>query len=264
MSEVNQDEAVFIREGDLIVPTALARGPWRTDAQHGGAPAALLAGLAETAVEGPGWLLARLTLELMRPVPVAPLTVEISSGKGRTVRRVALTLKHDEVPVARANALLLRSESLDLPPPSAALTLPKPEACPAGFHILGMPHGISFSQTAVEARVARGSIMEPGPAAAWFRLAVPLLKDTPTSAAMRAVAAADFGNGISWTLPFDSFLFANTDLTVYLHRPPGGDWVAVDSATTIAPSGVGLVHSTLYDETGPIGVAQQNLLVRAR
>ncbi|WP_370639547.1 hypothetical protein [Cupriavidus sp. DB3] len=122
----------------------------------------------------------------------------------------------------------------------------------------------SFHYTAMESRVASGSVAEPGPAAAWFRLAVPLIDGWPTPPSARAVAAADFGNGISWALPLDRFVFANADLSVSLHRPPQGEWVGVDSVTVAQPSGIGLTTSTLYDEAGAIGVAQQSLLIKQR
>ncbi|MFX7878909.1 thioesterase family protein, partial [Acinetobacter baumannii] len=76
--------------------------------------------------------------------------------------------------------------------------------------------------------MAAGSVAAPGPAAAWFRFAVPLIDGWPTPASARAAAAADFGNGISWALPLDRFVFANADLTVSLHRQPQGEWVGVD------------------------------------
>ena len=39
--------AVFHFVDGLYCPTGLSRGPWRDDAQHGGAPAALLAHVAQ-------------------------------------------------------------------------------------------------------------------------------------------------------------------------------------------------------------------------
>ena len=69
---------MFTREGDAWLPSALSRGPWDPRAQHGGAPSALLAHVAESAIAEPGWQLARLTVELVKPVPVAPLTTRFS------------------------------------------------------------------------------------------------------------------------------------------------------------------------------------------
>jgi acyl-CoA thioesterase len=101
-----------------------------------------------------------------------------------------------------------------------------------------------------------------GPGTVWFRLAHEIVEGEEPSPAMRAAAAADFGNGVSRVLSFDgSWLFVNTDLTVSLHRPPRGEWVALDARTTVQPNGVGLAVSTLHDREGPVGTGQQTLYV---
>lgn len=265
MPDTNES-AVYLRDGDLLIPTALSRGPWSAEAQHGGAPAALLSGLAEQAVDDPELMLSRLTMELVRPVPVAPLSVAVSQGKGQSVRRVELTLSHDGKPVARALALFLRQAPLEgfEPEPVQPSPLPAPDQCRQPFRVPGMARVTSFYETAMEIRVAGGSIGEPGPASAWFRFDRPLLEGLPLSGFMRAAAASDFGNGLSWILPVEDYTFVNTDLTVYLHRNPVTEWVGVDSVMTVEQNGIGLVRSSLYDEQGAIGIAQQNLFVRAR
>jgi hypothetical protein len=257
-------EAVFFREGDVFIPTELGRGPWTPDALHGGAPAALLAGYAEQMVNDPDMCLSRLTLELVRPVPMAPLTVQASMGRGRSVRRVELSLSHGDTVVARAVVLFLRSVPLGIEPRLGGHPLPGPDRCHEPFMVPGMEQVTSFHYTAMDIRVAHGQTVASGPAAAWFRLQYPLVSGEDVSAAMRAVAASDFGNGLSWILPVEEYTFVNTDLTVYLHRPPRTEWVALDSRTVIEPNGIGLVRSEVYDEQGRIGTAQQNLLVRPR
>jgi len=254
---------VFHQDADLFIPTGLSRGPWDPSAQHGGAPAALLAHLAEQAV-GPGFFLARLTFELTRPVPIAPLKVHVDASRGRTARRVKLVIEHEGAPVGRAVALMLREQPLDLEPTPGPTLEPAPDQCTERFATPGMPDGEAFHAAAMDIRVARGSTRVSGPAAAWLRLQVPLLDGLANSPVIRAAAAADFGNGLSWTLPFDQFLYANTDLTFYLYRRPAGEWIGLDSETITQPNGVGLATSTLYDQHGRIGMAHQNLLIRAR
>lgn len=263
MNEISAD-SVFVRDDDAYVPTELGRGPWSPNALHGGAPAALLAGVAEQEVNDPEMLLSRLTMELVRPVPMTPLRIQASMGKGRSVRRVEMTMTSGDTVVARATALFLRSEPLDIEPRLGGHPLPGPDRCNEPFVIPGMEQMTSFHYTAMDIRVAHGQTMGPGPAAGWFRLQYPLTSGESVSAAMRAVAASDFGNGLSWILPVDEYTFVNTDLTVYLHRHPKTEWVALDSRTVIEPNGIGLVRSEIYDEQGRIGTAQQNLLVRAR
>ncbi len=259
-------DAVFLPTGDAqFTPTALARGPWDPNAQHGGAPAALLASLIEREVAPQS--VVRVTVELLKPVPLVPLTVSTTGRAGRTAGRWEATLSADGGLVARAHALSARTgelgaASLDGAADASDGGLPWPDDG-APLRIPGMPEQRSFYYTAMEARLATGSVTDPGPAAVWFRLRVPLVEGDQQSPLARAVAAADFASGTSWVLPFGRFLYLNADLTVYLHRMPVGDWIGVDARTRIAPHGVGVAESRLYDRDGPIGTAHQALVVSA-
>ena len=264
ITQASQSKYVFHRQGERISPTVLSRGPWSPDAQHGGAPAGLIAGLAEEALAAEGYQLARLTLELLRPVPVAALNASVEAEPGRAVRRVRVTLRHDDKPVASGLAVMVRGAPISAGTVSGEAALPPPSACHEPVRIPGMAEEESFHYTAMASKVAGGSTREPGPAAAWLRLTVPLVEGMEPTPLMRAAAASDFGNGLSWALPLDRYLFANTDLTLYLQRPPTSEWVGVDSRTWIEPSGIGITRSVLHDERGPLGFAQQNLLVRER
>lgn len=259
---------VFTREGEVWRPSELSRGPWDPRAQHGGAPSALMAHVAESAMAEPGWQLVRLTVELIKPVPVAPLTTRFSTQSARSTTRLTIDLLAGDTLVARAHALMLRGQALtlpdDLPGPSPARLLPLPQDCTEALRIPGLPEGISFYATAVDTLAAQGDVSRPGPGAAWFRLAVPMVRGAPNSPAMRAAAAADFGNGLSWVLPPDSFLFSNADLNLHLHRQPVGEWIGLSSETQADASGAGTTLSRLYDEQGPIGVAVQTLVLRDR
>ncbi|HPT96156.1 MAG TPA: thioesterase family protein [Microbacteriaceae bacterium] len=268
IEELPLPTAVFAEQDGFWHPTILSRGPWDERAQHGGAPGALLAHLAEVAVDDPAWQLARLNVELIKPVPVAALEVRTASHPGRSTTRVTSDLLADGVLVARAHALLVRGTPLRLPAglPGWApqQLLPLPDACSDPITIPGMPTGVSFYQTALEHRMAQGDSALPGPAAAWFRLSVPLIEGQETSPASRAIAAADFGSGLSWVLPLDRYLFSNADLDVHLHRQPRGEWIGLLSETQADESGVGTAFSRLYDVHGPVGVATQTLVMRER
>lgn len=259
---------MFVQQGQTWQPSILSRGPWDERAQHGGAPSALFAHIAESAVSDEGWQLTRLTVELIKPVPVAPLTVATEVHPGRSTTRVTIDLSADGVLVARGHALLMRGQALELPADlpgwSPTQLLPDPSRCTEPLQLPGSPDGVSFFQTAMEHRMAQGDTTLPGPAAAWFRLTVPIIDGLATSAAMRAVAAADFGNGVSWVLSADRYLFTNPDLSVHLHRPADGEWIGVLAETQAHGGGTGTTVSRLYDVHGPIGVATQSLLVRER
>ena len=263
--------AILQRDGDRVLPSAHAAGPWREDAQHGGVPAALMAALAEEAMaeETGDWQLLRLSLELPRPVPMAPLRYRITQEGGRSVRRVRMALLDAEERVAAEGlALLHRRGDAEAVPAfgaeQAAPAVPSPEACTKRAGFGGMPDRPAFHATGMQILLADGSDDGPGLATAWLRPAMPILSDRSDSSAMRACAAADFGNGLSWETPFADYAFANSDLTVFLHRPPEGDWVGLDARTRIEPGGTGQARSTLFDARGAFGMGVQNLMVFRR
>jgi Thioesterase-like superfamily len=254
--------ALFIRNGSAFEPTELTRGPWDPDAQHGGPPAALIAG--ELQRQSDGRPFARIALHLIKPVPLVPLTVEVSVDRdGRRARRVRADLKAGDETVCFAYALQLQGDPAR-PVPEVALegSMAKPpEESTVGPRFT--PHTM-FAGDGVEVRFAAGRFRELGPAEAWFRLQVPVVDGEPITPLQRAMAAADFGNGISAAISWDEFTFVNPELTVFLLREPEGEWVGNDAVTAIDSGGIGLADATLHDTHGPFGRALQSLYVAAR
>jgi hypothetical protein len=254
-------EPIFHREGEAFVPTVHARGPWDPGQLHGGAPGAL----AAQALEAEGFLVARLTVEFLAPVPLVPLTLSARTTKpGRNVQLAEAELAAGGRTVLRVRAARLRRARVDLPAlEPAAATPPGPESGRKTPFPLD-EHAEGFHLTGMEIRFLEGTSYGPGPATAWFRLARPLVDDDEPSPLARAVAAADFGNGISRVLDFERYLFINADLTVHLLREPIGEWVLLDAQTRIGGEGAGLARSRLSDGSGEIGLAAQSLLVAPR
>jgi len=270
------EEALYRLDSGRFVPTELTRGPWTPDAQHGGAPSALLAYVGET-FEAPvdeagrsALQVARVTVELMRPVPLTPLQVEARWLRpGRKVQLVGVSMHAGDSEVARATLLRVRRKAIPLPGSLPAedrvqADAPAPPAggvssLPPWAHALSEP---AFHSHAVEHRFVRGGFDVPGPSRDWIRLRIPLLSGQLTSPLCRVMAAADFGNGVSWELSrSDGYQFINPDLTVYLHRQPAGEWICLDAATYASDDGVGLAESMLFDERGPVGRSLQSLLL---
>jgi len=261
-------EALFRPDGDRWLPDPLTRGPWSPDAMHGGPVAALLARAAER-VEAPSPMHpARLTIDLMRPVPLVPLRVRTTVLRpGKKVQWVeARLLAGDDVEVARATLLRIRIQDIAWPATTGggdtARIIPGPEAAaPVRPLFTADP---AYHSAATEHRVVRGAWGELGPTTDWIRLRIPLVAGETPSPLQRVAAVADFGNGISAALPYESYRFINPDLTLTLHRPPAGEWVCLDAATFPERHGVGVAESVLYDERGRIGHATQTLLLEAR
>ena len=261
------EDALFGRLDDgVVLPLDPARGPWTPDALHGGPVAILLAGAAEPLLEGlhP----ARVTVELLRPVPVAPLRVTATAVRpGKKVRLVGAEIATEDGTLV-ASAAVLGIRRADVPAP----VTPSPEPPPAPGTVEAAAKGVvavandytAFHNTGVEHRFVRGSFLEVGPATDWIRLAVPVVAGEEPTPLQRVMAAADFGNGISRVATFEELLFINPDLTVYLSDLPAGEWVALDAATHLEQHGVGLAQSVLWDERGVIGRSLQSLLLDAR
>lgn len=243
--------------------TEHTRGPWSPEHQHAGPPAALLARELRRAGAIEDGHLARVTWEILAPIPIAP--VETSARVVRPGRRVELLeaeLRVDGRPAVLARGWRLRREAMDLPAPAEPEPLPPPAAGTARVEFPGKP-AVGWHE-ATEIRFVAGAFDERGPAAAWFRIRGELVEGEPPDPLDHLFAAADAGNGISGILDFRRHGFVNTDLTVYLHRPPAGDWVALDSLTRLSPDAVGVAESALHDERGLVGRALQTLLVTER
>jgi len=273
-------DAFFVPEGDRYVPTELTRGPWDPDSQHAGPPAALVAREVERLDGGAGKLVGRMTFEILRSVPIAPLRVEASVLRpGRSVELVGATLADGEGPVMRAHAWRLRETEVEIPDglgsadgkavAGASSSNIRPGFAPPGpedlepgtFPDTGQDVGY---HTAMEYRFVSGAFGEPGPAVVWMRMRQALVAGEDPTPLQRVFVAADSGNGVSSTLDWYRYLFINVDLTVHLHRMPDGEWVCLDAITIPERTGIGLSDTALYDRLGPIGRAAQTLLVDDR
>jgi hypothetical protein len=261
---VTEPDYVFEIDGDLAVPTELARGPWSPHAQHGGAPSALLAGQLEGFDLGTATFPARFTLELMRPVPLTPLRITRQTIRaGKKVQLVQGSLFADDVEVVRATLLRLREHEVEFATePVAGEYVPMPPPGPAE-PLLGrgaFTIGTGFWNTVEVSRVG-GGWDQPGPADMWLRLVVPIVAGEETSPFQRVAAAGDFGNGVAAAFDRGRYSCINPDLTITLHRLPVGEWVGLDSATYPERNGYGVAESVLHDQVGRIGRGIQTVLI---
>ncbi len=255
--------ALFVPDGDHLVPTGYSRGPWSPTALHGGPVAALVAREAENVGGGEDLQLVRITLELLRPVPLTPLRVTSAVVRpGRKVQLIDTVVEADGVEVAWSRALKIRRARGEaaLRPTVPEDDAPRPPT--EGIPRPGSPgEDRAFHSEGVAMQYVRGAFERPGPATVWIRLEVPVVLGEQPSPWQRVAAAADFGNGVGAELPFGTNLFINPDLTVEVHRPPVGEWVCLDARTRFGSPGIGAAESALWDGGGRIGRAVQSLLV---
>ena len=250
-------------DGERFHATFATTGPWFADAQHAGPPSALLARAVERCAPQPGTQIGRITVDVLGPVPAGEVSVRAAVERpGRSITLLVAELTAGGRAVMRARAWRLATgdtagvATADIPTlPGPDTALPRTER-PPGW----LPGFID----ALEWRWVHGWLGDPGPGAVWTRQRVPLVEGEEPTPLQRLLLVADSGNGAAAPLDIREWLFVNTELTVHLHRPPSGEWMAVDARTTLGPSGMGTVAGLLYDDQGQVGRCAQCLTVRRR
>ncbi len=258
---------LFERDGPRYLPTETSASPWG-DGLVGGA---MLAGLLAHALEGEAARLpvpdgaapllpARLTVDLIRPVPRAPLTLVTSlPGTGRRLAAVDAAMSAGGRLVARARSLWLRPSAEppgDVAQPQES-SLPGPASFDKDPPQAGRAHPDPWERRTVR---PRGGLL---PAAVWIRLKSPLIAGASPSRFVRAAAAADFANpqGNEGEAGLE---FVNADISLTLHRLPLGEWMLAEAVARSSEAGVAFASCALADAGGRFGASSVASLARTR
>jgi Thioesterase-like superfamily len=257
---VENTQALFRQEGSLFLPTRFTQGPWNPGHQFGGSPAALLATLIEQVPTLVPMQIARLSVDLLRPVPLEELTADIRVVReGKRIQVVAGALLAGSTEVARCSALRIRQIDLgdhDLPAgacPNPLPSSPRPTD-EEPFQVVAPPG----SRLAVEYLFegAGGYFREP----TWVRLRVDVVAGQPVLPVARLAYTADLASGIGQTrgLPVRAI---NADLTVNVLRYPEGEWLSLDGRGWMSRAGIGQVQATISDTVGVAATVSMARLV---
>ena len=244
--------------------TEATQGPWSAETQHGGPPSALALREIEALAPAEGGHVARLAVDFLAPVPVAPLTVRTEVLKpGKRARLLAAEVLAGGRTVLTARAWW-RRQVPDLVPevPDPAEPFPDPDTLAAKepddelwrFLDRGWIHEMEF-------RYVSGGPTEPGPCRVWVRPRLPLIEGEPTSPTQRAVLVADGSSGVSSALDFRTHLFSNLDLNLGFLRVPEGPWIGLDALSVLDAAGGGSTVARLGDRRGVCGHSMQSLYV---
>ncbi len=249
------------QEDGAFVGNDPARGPWSADHCHAGPVSGLIVRAAETEV-GPEKMLTRLTVDLLRPLPLAGLRVAAETTRHTKTLATTRVTVHDLNDTLCATASTMHLARRDLGPVANVETFgPRIEDAVDGpFPIGEIRHDLPCFAQYSDFRYPKGSSQGAGPKTVWMRTQQ-LLQGEVQSPIQALCPLADCGNGISWNAPTSEMGFMNTDLTVNIHREPVSDWLASDSISHWQPSGIGMSQSVLYDTQGPVGTALQTLVL---
>lgn len=266
---------VYEQDGRVFVPTEWAGSPWSSKHQHGGPVNALFARAVEEAAAQAELRVVRLTVDLYRPVPLAPLALDwrfVRRGRRIAVVEAELSLASDGSGVSRASSVLLRPDRdvprtwQHTPAPPLALSGAEPVEFMPKVYRDSVPKGFHWSF-----EVRMGADLHG--AAAWITTPLDLLPASPMTPLQRCAAVADLTFGLSgrsllrqrivdldaWRVPM-----INTDTTIYWERPPVGSWFGFRHALLTDHEGIGLAEVDLADAEGRLGRSLQAMLANAR
>jgi hypothetical protein len=239
----------FRVDGDTLVPAAFATSPWG-QVLHGRLIGGLTARAAEQArAETPELACARLTIDMFRSVPLAPLTVTTRPVRaGRRIAVLDVTIEQGGVPVGQGRAVLLRRSEQPGGTfrPAPAWDAPKPP-------MLGPPRSSSSDRwTAPWESWPVGDADGAVRGGLWIRDVHPLVTGERLTPLVRVAMAADLASPVS-NFSTHGLSFINADYTVYLGREPRGEHVGIQPSAHISEAGVAAGQCVVHDLSGPVG-----------
>jgi Thioesterase-like superfamily len=242
-------EGFFRADGDTLIPAAFATSPWGR-VLHGRLIGGLTARAAEQArAEVPELACGRLTVDLFRSVPLAPVRVTTRPVRqGRRIVVLDVTVEQDGAPVGQGRAVLLRrSEQPDGTfRPVPAWAAPAPPR-------LGPPRSMSGGRwtppwESWPVGGAFGGLSE----GMWIRDIHPLVTGERLTPLVRMAMAADIASPVSH-FSTSGLSFINADYTLYLGRDPHGEYVGIQPCGHISEQGVAAGQCVIHDERGAVG-----------
>ncbi|BBZ36596.1 thioesterase [Mycolicibacterium confluentis] len=201
--------------------------------------------------------LTRLSYDILGTVPIAAVEVDVQVRRpGRSIELVEATMSHAGRAVLVLRVWLMQRFGTEQLAGSSFAPIPSPEDTPA-WDMSALWRGGFIASADVRRRE-----VGPGRATAWVRTNVGLLAGETVSPAAAAIGLLDIGNGLAVRADPAQVAFPNIDLTAHLFSEPRGGWLGFDTTVSFGADGLGLTHSVIHDETGPIGSSSQMLTVR--
>ncbi|MDR3513937.1 MAG: thioesterase family protein [Caulobacteraceae bacterium] len=254
------NQAFFTRDGAGFLANPVSRGPWNPQSLHGRVVIGLLAFAIEERCGDPAYTPARLTVDMYRLPDFSPLSVETRLVRdGHRIKVVDAELFSAGVSVGRATSQLLRRTEQ---PPGRVWSPPDWDA-PKPWDI-APPSDARVALGGMWAvRPIVGAMGTLGPRRMWMAEVRELVEGSPLTPWVRAALASDFAS------PFANagdagLAYINTDVTLYMHRPPQDEWIGFEVVNHQSADGVAIGECWLYDVNGPVGAASVCALAQKR
>lgn len=252
------NEPFFQKDGNLFVPTRAGIGPWDKNSLHGRVIIGLLGAEIERRHGSSEYMPARLTVDMYKLPDLSPVEVVTRTIKdGYRIKVIDAEFISGGVSAGRATCQLLRKTENA---PGVVWKRPDwgaaaPDDCPQAPE---SPMGGMWKM-----RPISGTLRGVEPRRTWMAEVREVVGGDPLTPFVRVAVAADFAS------PFahagDQGLgYINTDVTVYLHREPVGEWIGFETLTHGATDGVAVGDCLLHDVEGFIGSASCTALAQKR
>ncbi|GJM38937.1 MAG: acyl-CoA thioesterase [Acidimicrobiales bacterium] len=259
-------EAIFIPDGEDLIPQPTAAGPWFPGVQHGGAITGLIARAVEMVPSAQPMMLTRMSVDMSRKVPMGRtrVTAEVLRD-GRRVQSLGVHYEVDGEVVARSTAMRIRMDDAIVDDEQMPDPWPEdvPPEGPDGLDDMDISvQGADFIHNFTMRR--REDEARPGRTLSWVRLNVPFVLGEETRPMTFAAAAADMIPSAGSIMDFGRYLSINPDLSMQFHRVPQGEWIASQALVRVNRAGFGSTDAQLFDATGSIGRSLKSLLIDPR
>jgi len=249
---LEDNEPFFTRDGARLIPNECALGPWTAGSLHGRVVIGLLAAEIERQHGDADYMPARLTVDLYRAPGMAPIEVVTRRVRdGHRIRVVDAELFSEGKSAGRASCQLLRRTAN---PQGSVWTgpvweVPLPEDTPEPDDM-----GAKLQSRWWRLKPISGRIGEVRQRRAWLNEIRLLVGGEPLTPFARVAAGVDYASPLA-NAGDQGLGYINSDVTLYLHRLPVGEWIGYESMAHGASEGVAVGHCNVYDVEGRIGWA---------
>ena len=267
--------------GSMYHPTPHSKGPWAANMLHGRVISGLIAFEAEQnlgqRVDVAEWQIARLTVDMFRVAPMAPLTVELRllrTGRRINVLEVQIiterakgekTLIANGVVVALKKSLSFSSDvwapdtwNVEYPTEIKVNEKEISDIERSEHHPIWETVDVTDGHQVRSNRISR----KYGVKRVWIKETINLVGKVPPSQFVRVAQVADIANPIA-NSSVEGLHYINVDLTLYLNRNPIGEWIGVETLQHGSANGISIGAINLYDIDGLVGTSTVSGLAQA-
>ncbi len=264
-------DALFLPVGlNAFQPTDYTRGPWSPDSLHGGPVVGLLARTLERAMRAGGpqtgdpqtesLLCSRLTVEMLRPVPLDVLIADAVVVKpGRRAAVVDASLTHGGRVVARATSQWIAFDSTTTPVMGRVPARPSTPAEPRLAATVDYPVP-GFNCDTCDLRYVSGSHETSGPGVSWINLHSSLVEGEENTPLVTVATVSDLAAAAGWEETPGGGSYINPDSTLQLLRLPRSPWIGVDARVVHGGNRAAMLEADLFDDHGLVGRVLQSLV----